>query len=173
MENGTIYICSHFNQKTENRMIFLNPFTVYASCKQKFVVFPFYDEETNGSYPFPNELNGPAHLWISNINYWRNKVHATLMRKPHPPPPNTGSTVIYCWSRQASAINLLWYNKYFYFLDLQKFRNLAILHTDFVFCRLWARATLHTLHCTSRPGQVSKSAREKLHAAKFEGETLN
>ncbi len=44
MENGTIYICSHFNQKTGTRKIFLNPFTVYSSCKQTFVVFPFYDE---------------------------------------------------------------------------------------------------------------------------------
>jgi hypothetical protein len=27
-------------------------------CKQKFVVFSFVDEETNGSYPFANGQNG-------------------------------------------------------------------------------------------------------------------
>jgi hypothetical protein len=38
--------------------IFLNPFTICSSCKQKLVVCPFVDEETNGNNPFPNGLNG-------------------------------------------------------------------------------------------------------------------
>jgi hypothetical protein len=42
--------------------IFLNPFTVGSWCKRKFVVCPFVDEETNGSYPFANGLNELAHL---------------------------------------------------------------------------------------------------------------
>jgi hypothetical protein len=45
MENGSPGAC-------------LNPFTVCSSCKRKFVVFPLVDEETNGGYPFANELNG-------------------------------------------------------------------------------------------------------------------
>jgi hypothetical protein len=38
--------------------IILYLFTVCSSCKPKFVVCPFVDEETNGSYPFANGLNG-------------------------------------------------------------------------------------------------------------------
>jgi hypothetical protein len=38
--------------------IFLHPFTVFSSCNRKFVVCPFVNEETNGSYPFANRLNG-------------------------------------------------------------------------------------------------------------------
>jgi hypothetical protein len=44
--------------KTVAQVIFLNPFTVCSSCKQKFVICPFIDEETNGSCPFLNRLNG-------------------------------------------------------------------------------------------------------------------
>jgi hypothetical protein len=43
--------------KTEAQAKFLNPFTVGSSCKRKFVVFPFIDLETSGSYPFKNGLN--------------------------------------------------------------------------------------------------------------------
>jgi hypothetical protein len=32
--------------KTEAQAIFLNPFTVRSSCKRKFIVCPFVDEET-------------------------------------------------------------------------------------------------------------------------------
>jgi hypothetical protein len=42
--------------------IFLNPFTICAFCKQKFVVCPFVCEETNGSYLF---ANGFAHLLVN------------------------------------------------------------------------------------------------------------
>jgi hypothetical protein len=38
--------------------IFFTLLTVCSSCKGKFVVCPFVDEETNGSYPFANKLNG-------------------------------------------------------------------------------------------------------------------
>ncbi len=40
--------------KTENGSPgdFLNLFIICSSCKWKFVIFPFVDEETNGSYPF-------------------------------------------------------------------------------------------------------------------------
>jgi hypothetical protein len=50
----------------EAQAILFNPFTVSSSCNQKFVVCPFIDEETNGSYPFTNGLNGHnglAHIW--------------------------------------------------------------------------------------------------------------
>jgi hypothetical protein len=55
-----------FNEKNkwkrEAQVIFLNPFTVCSSCKQKFIVCPFVDEEPNGTCPFANGLNGLAHL---------------------------------------------------------------------------------------------------------------
>jgi hypothetical protein len=38
--------------------IFLNPFSVCSLCKRNFVVCPLVYEETNGSYPFANRLNG-------------------------------------------------------------------------------------------------------------------
>jgi hypothetical protein len=38
--------------------VFLNTFTICLSCKRKFVIFPFVDETTNGSYLFANGLNG-------------------------------------------------------------------------------------------------------------------
>jgi hypothetical protein len=34
---------------TETQVIFFNQFTVCSSCKRKFVICPFVDEETNGS----------------------------------------------------------------------------------------------------------------------------
>jgi hypothetical protein len=34
--------------------------------KQKFVACLFVDEETNGSNPIANRLNGLAHLWLSD-----------------------------------------------------------------------------------------------------------
>jgi hypothetical protein len=37
-------------------------FIVSSQCSQKFVVCPFIDEETNGSYPFANGLNRPCGL---------------------------------------------------------------------------------------------------------------
>jgi hypothetical protein len=49
-----------------------HPFTLCSSCKQKFVVCPFVNKETNVSNPFANRLNGLnglnrlnglAHLW--------------------------------------------------------------------------------------------------------------
>jgi hypothetical protein len=51
METGDI------KRKTEAQAIFLNPFTIGRSCKRKFVVCPFVEEEINGSYPFANGLN--------------------------------------------------------------------------------------------------------------------
>jgi hypothetical protein len=76
-----VYICCHFKRKTEALTIFLNPFTTCSLCKQKFVVFPFVDKETNRSFPFAyeqnglNRLNRLAHLWfyattaVININF--------------------------------------------------------------------------------------------------------
>ncbi len=49
------------NRKTVpylSQRMFFNPFTVFSSCKRKFVVCPFVDEETNRSYPFANRLHG-------------------------------------------------------------------------------------------------------------------
>ncbi len=60
-----LYMCCRFKWKMEAQSIFLNPFTICSSFKRKFVVCPFDYEETNGSYPFGNELNGVsgfAHL---------------------------------------------------------------------------------------------------------------
>jgi hypothetical protein len=54
-----IYIYTHIYVAVSNRRSpgnFL--FTVCSSCKQKFVVWPFVYKETNGTYPFSNELNG-------------------------------------------------------------------------------------------------------------------
>jgi hypothetical protein len=49
-----------FQTKSINRSraTFFSPFTIWSFCKQKFVVCPFVDEETNGSCPFVNGLNG-------------------------------------------------------------------------------------------------------------------
>jgi hypothetical protein len=49
-------------RKREAQAIFLNSFTIYSACKWKFIVCPFVDKVTNGSYPFANGLNGLAHL---------------------------------------------------------------------------------------------------------------
>jgi hypothetical protein len=37
-------------RKTEAQAIFLNPFPACSLCKLKFVICPFADEQTNGSY---------------------------------------------------------------------------------------------------------------------------
>jgi hypothetical protein len=37
-----------FKRKSEAQAIFLNQFTICSSCKRKFVICPFVDEETNG-----------------------------------------------------------------------------------------------------------------------------
>ncbi len=50
-------MCFCFKRKTEAQAIFLNPFTICSSCKQKFVVCPFVDEDTNGRYLYANRLN--------------------------------------------------------------------------------------------------------------------
>jgi hypothetical protein len=44
------------NRKQKPRQFFLNPITVCLSCKRKFVICLFIDEETKGSYPFANGL---------------------------------------------------------------------------------------------------------------------
>jgi hypothetical protein len=53
--------------KTQGLVIFLNPFTVYSSCKRKFVVCPFVDEETKGSHLVANGLNRLAHYGSNNL----------------------------------------------------------------------------------------------------------
>ncbi len=56
-------------RKMEAQVIFLNTFTVCSPCKRKYVVRSLVHEETNGSHPFANGLNGLnelnrlAHLW--------------------------------------------------------------------------------------------------------------
>ncbi len=78
------------NQKTEAQGIFLYPFTVCASCKLKFVICPFVDEETNKSYPFANGLSGLnllnrlkgfAHLWKLPRNVLKYKDNFILRGK--------------------------------------------------------------------------------------------
>ncbi len=65
-----LYMLPFQNGKRKPRNFFpLNPFTVCSSYKQKFVLCPLVDKETNGSCPFANRfnglngLNGLAHLW--------------------------------------------------------------------------------------------------------------
>jgi hypothetical protein len=61
MKWNYIYIyaaISNRKQRKETHVIFHNPFAVCSSCKLKFVVCPFVDEDTNVSYPFANSLNG-------------------------------------------------------------------------------------------------------------------
>ncbi len=53
--------------KTKDLAIFLNSFTVCSSCKGKFVVCPFVDEEINRIYLFAKGLNGLAYLWMDMI----------------------------------------------------------------------------------------------------------
>jgi hypothetical protein len=57
----------------EKLAIFLNPFTVCVPCKQKFVICPFVEEETNGSYPFVanglKRLNGHTHLCLLHSSH--------------------------------------------------------------------------------------------------------
>ncbi len=43
---------------------YLNMFIICSSCKWKFVVCLFLDEETNGSYPFANKINGQTDMPI-------------------------------------------------------------------------------------------------------------
>jgi CRISPR/Cas system-associated endonuclease/helicase Cas3 len=45
--------------KTEAQAISHNQFSISSWCKRKFVVCPFVDEETNGSFQLANELNEP------------------------------------------------------------------------------------------------------------------
>jgi hypothetical protein len=57
MEKGNLLIYMLlFQTESEAQVIFLNPFTICPSCKRKFVVCSFVDEEKNGSYPFANGL---------------------------------------------------------------------------------------------------------------------
>ncbi len=57
-------------KKNRSQMIFLNPMTVCYLFKRKFVVCPSVIEETNGSCPFANGLNGLsgiAHSWPQTV----------------------------------------------------------------------------------------------------------
>jgi hypothetical protein len=69
-----IFICCRFKQKTEVQVIFLSPFTICSSCKRKYVVCLFVDEETNGSYPFANEISG-----LNRLNGLNGLVHLELL----------------------------------------------------------------------------------------------
>jgi hypothetical protein len=64
METGHGEIELKYQTENGNPCDFLNLFTICSSCKRKFVVCPFVDEETNESYPFANGLNGIAHLCL-------------------------------------------------------------------------------------------------------------
>jgi hypothetical protein len=64
-ENRTLYLYATVSSgkgKIEAKAVFLNPFTVYSSCKLKFVVCLFIEKETNRSYLFVNGLNGLKRL---------------------------------------------------------------------------------------------------------------
>ncbi len=51
-----IYMLPFQNKKwrKEAQVTFLNPSPICSSCKRKFVVYPFVDEEINRSYQFAN-----------------------------------------------------------------------------------------------------------------------
>ncbi len=56
-------------RKKEAQAIFLNPFTGCSSCKRKFVVCPFFDEETNWSYPFvPSVQCERKTFWLAPLS---------------------------------------------------------------------------------------------------------
>jgi hypothetical protein len=61
------YKTNQMGRTTEAQAIFLNTFIVCSMCKQKFVIGLCVDEETNGSCPFANGLNGLTHLWLYMI----------------------------------------------------------------------------------------------------------
>jgi hypothetical protein len=61
------YKCCRFKRKTKAQAIFLYPFTVCSSGKQKFVVCPIVDEETKESYLFGNGVNGPCPSMVLTI----------------------------------------------------------------------------------------------------------
>jgi hypothetical protein len=42
--------------ETKVQAIILHPFRAFSSCKQKFIVCPFVDEERKESYSFANGL---------------------------------------------------------------------------------------------------------------------
>jgi hypothetical protein len=60
---------SHGKLKTGAQPIFFIclPFAHRANGSLSFVVCPFIDEETNGSYPFANGLSGLAHLCTETV----------------------------------------------------------------------------------------------------------
>jgi hypothetical protein len=62
--------------KTKAKVVSLNPFTVCSSCKRKFVVCPFLNEETDGSYPFSNGLNR-----LNELNRLNGLAHLCSVRK--------------------------------------------------------------------------------------------
>jgi hypothetical protein len=51
-----------FQKENGSAGIFLIPFTVFSSCKWKFVVCPSVKEETHGSSPFEKRIK-----WIKRI----------------------------------------------------------------------------------------------------------
>ncbi len=66
--------------ETEALAIFLNQIAVCSSCKQKFVVCPFVDEETNRSYPFADRLiNGRL---INGLNRLKQTYPSMLLSRP-------------------------------------------------------------------------------------------
>jgi hypothetical protein len=92
-ENGSMETRKHgsmgtwkhgdIKRKTEAYAIFFNPLTICSLWKLKFVVCPFVDEETNGSYPFANGLNGPAHLHMLTVLVFRHvsvSCHVSVSR---------------------------------------------------------------------------------------------
>ncbi len=72
---------NQIKQKTEVQAIFLNPFTICSSCTRKFVVCPFADKETGGSYLFANGLKGLNELnrLISVYIYSSLDIHDDLI----------------------------------------------------------------------------------------------
>jgi hypothetical protein len=72
LRNGKMETWRHghgeIRRKIEAQALFLNLITVCSSCKGKLIFCPFVDEETNGSYPLANGLNGLARQWVKGGN---------------------------------------------------------------------------------------------------------
>jgi hypothetical protein len=60
----TYYIFGKWKTKPGD---FPNPFFFCSSCKWKFVVCPFVDDETNETYPFAHGLSGLVPLCMYTI----------------------------------------------------------------------------------------------------------
>ncbi len=87
-----------FQMENESQAIFLYLFTICSSCKQKLVICPFVDKETNGSYPVCKRTKWTCPAMVSSSSVFNilkgmslayvsmSKYDVTLLIIPPPPP---------------------------------------------------------------------------------------